>query len=441
MMRTVVDSLHEKLLKAYPPRRAYAHDDFRREVMPKAVAHFLDRTLRERAKREVEHLRLAESDWIDYEAAAVRRARRSFAQTLQEHAQVPPEAWEDTLHRAIRLVTAYLTRPVTTLVDFVFEDAQQSLPMRIIQQRIGHFTTYTYLHDIIERYVERKGVDEMDRARFSSLLHRIDQQMVDDYGPDEWLRMLKPLFAFMKAVPATSGRGIPNTLLQSFFKDKNVSDVAHKLQAALDHEQLEMVSPDRLRQLLQPEKQPEKEPAAAAPPPEPAETTPAPSPSPSSPDEEVDEGPVPLWKQFRQGQGPRSKKKKKPERPRESQRPSSPRRHTPPPQKEPDEESDVPRWKQFHPKQSATSRDDLATLEEAVLGRRGTPNRSLFINQLFGGSRGEYRRVLKQIKQTGSWSEASRLIGREVFQQNKINIYSDAAISFTDAVQSRFRSS
>ena len=426
MIRDIVDSLFEKLLEAFPARRPYTQDDFQRDAMPAAIAHFLNRLLKERISREIEHLKMTRSEWVDYEAREVRRAQHAFASALEENAHVPVDQWEEALRRAVRLTTAYLTRPVTTLVDFVFQGEERTCSMPVIKQRIGFFKDYAYLHDIIERYADRKGVQEMERTRFASLLHRIDRQMVEDYGPDQWIRLLKPLFAQMEAVPATAGKGVPAALLQTFFEEKKADALARQLAAASSGQR--EWTPGRLRQLLESGKEtrpaPDQEAAHLE------KTASSPPPAQPAPDPQEEEGPLPLWKQFRPRSGGI------PEKQKDRRTPSPPKKPSPSPSSP---EKDVPRWKQFRAGSSEANKDELDALERKVLGRRGQSNRSLFLNQLFDGSREEYRRVLHKLSGIGSWSQASRIIGKEIFKKNKVNIYSDAAVAFTDAVQSRYR--
>jgi hypothetical protein len=80
-------------------------------------------------------------------------------------------------------------------------------------------------------------------------------------------------------------------------------------------------------------------------------------------------------------------------------------------------------------------------LERSVLGDRAARDRDLFVRSLFNGSRDEYEAALDRLSRTQSWSEASRVIANEVFRRHQVNIYSEPAVSFTNAVESRFEAS
>jgi hypothetical protein len=91
------------------------------------------------------------------------------------------------------------------------------------------------------------------------------------------------------------------------------------------------------------------------------------------------------------------------------------------------------------PSSSGPSTGDVAPLERAVLGDRGPSNRALFIRELFGGSEDDYRATLKRLRTAPNWTRASQIIAQYVFRAHQVNIYSEPAVLFTNAVEDRFR--
>ena len=91
------------------------------------------------------------------------------------------------------------------------------------------------------------------------------------------------------------------------------------------------------------------------------------------------------------------------------------------------------------PAGSPSGSSSIEDLERAVLGESNPPQRGVFIRQLFDGGREDYERVLAKLHQAESWSQASQIIARDIFRAHKVNIYSDAAVHFTNAVEDRFR--
>ena len=163
----------------------------------------------------------------------------------------------------------------------------------------------------------------------------------------------------------------------------------------------------------------------ASPPDEsPSEEAPAASTPPAS-----DDGPAPRWKQFQQQQSASSDETRA--------------------------SNDLPRWAQFKPRpedgggeasgsESSDSRSswagELATLERHVLGTAQPDARQEYVQELFDSSIEDYRDVLQRLHRASTWGEASQIIARDVFRANKVNIYSDTAVQFTDTVEARFRS-
>ena len=77
--------------------------------------------------------------------------------------------------------------------------------------------------------------------------------------------------------------------------------------------------------------------------------------------------------------------------------------------------------------------------ERAVLGPQAAGKRAWFVTELFRGDEAAYADVLRRLSGVGSWDEAWRVIGAEVFRKHRVNIYGPAAVAFTDAVEARHK--
>lgn len=88
---------------------------------------------------------------------------------------------------------------------------------------------------------------------------------------------------------------------------------------------------------------------------------------------------------------------------------------------------------------SSDPTDDLSALEREVFGSTTPPKRTEYIQKLFQGDEDAYRQTLERLRATGSWSTASQIIASEVFREYQVNIYSDAAVHFTNAVEAGFQ--
>jgi hypothetical protein len=477
MPSPLAETLAERLLSHFPPDRAYdrvaleaAASEESAPALPRTVRHFIERMMVRRIDIERDHLRVLRQPWLDHEHPDVRHAEERLLAAVRQHVRIPAEAWERVLRHACERVAAYLVRPVPALEDFVFGEGfdegapqQQSAPQQqgdadpsdavpadVVQRRLGYFAAYAYLRKATSAYVEQHDVHSFQREHLMTLLRRVDERMCADYDTEGWLRLLQPLFALARtAYPDHDG--IPVDVLESFFEEKKADQPLRRLRTARSEHDLAVVSPAALQEILN----------AAPAPASPAEEEPPPEAEPVSeaepaPEEEEEEA-VPLWKQFQHASGAAGE-------PTTQVSPSS--------ANDADDGSSAsarPRWQQFNgsrpeeradassrpassrpassePASSEQPTDDeppdaappLRPLEEEVLGH-AADNRSLFVRELFDDSRDAYERVLHRLRDAENWSAATQIIARDVFRAHGVNIYSDAARSFTNAVEARFR--
>lgn len=493
------------LIDAFPATRPFSREDFEQDPMPPLLAHFLTQTLHHRLDTEVEQLRSVRSNWFDYESEEVQHAYKQLVASLANAAIIPEEEWRGTLKRASKMVLAHLILPAHTLVEFVFRDDERPLMAPVIYKQIGYFAAYPYLREAVETFMARRNMDQIDRNRFASLLAQIDRHMTAEFTADEWLRLLRPLFDLMNRIPETRGQGVPIDLLSMYFGDKDAYEIQGRLQVEKEVRRVTNLNEEALRKVLEGSVEPFEQPASAtlfaepertdAPvrvPPPPAKREEPGSPPPRREEpvhrapvvEKAPQGPTPLWQQFQTA----------PARPAPAASPAAPPARPPAPVEPPkaapqDADHAVPLWRRFQkpagapqqvsmsappppflgqpsppfvrengappappePRLSAPPRSappaytptlqDLAQLERHVMGQQGMANRSLFIEHLFMGSSADYAQTLNELRHVPDWAQASQLIADRVFKRHQVNIYSPAALMFTESVEAQYRKS
>src|SRR5690606_14801007 len=144
------------------------------------------------------------------------------------------------LRKAVDQVVNFLVRPAHTLTEHVFETSEGPLPSAVVHRRLAFFAAYPYLRDVIEAYFTQRNLEQIDRARFTSLLARVDRQMTEDNTTADWLRTLDPLFDLVRTVPALSA-AVPTVLLRAFFAEKGAQDVQQRLLAAQERQGREVL--------------------------------------------------------------------------------------------------------------------------------------------------------------------------------------------------------
>lgn len=494
MSRSLADPLYERLLHSFPATQAYTRADWDDDAMPAPVAHFLGHLLSHYSRREARRLHRARSDWVDYDHPDMETAVRTFFDAMKACTRVPADEWKDALRQATHHSTAHLVRPVHVLTDFVYAERQKQLPLSKILWHMQFFGPYAYLREAIQAFSEKHELDALGPDRFERFLHRIDERITDGYGADRWLRLLDPLFAVARR--ATGREQVPTGLLRAFFAEKGRKGLERQLEAYGEKEDA-AVTPRALHRLIQ-EEEGSASPRASDTTAETTESSAArdrTSPERERPEMPLDqtEQPdqaVPLWKRFQQGDtgaapdpsgngGPSEPpqegsdtqedgsaqeplwarfRQERDERLSDAVDDAMSGRSDPPGRDDPADGTEAsPPNASLHEATQNTSRSsssdgtagsapspsgedrDLDALEQKALGVHNPPHRAVYIRQLFGGNQAAYRQVLQRLAGADSWGEASQIIAGEIFREHKVNIYSDAAVHFTNAVEDRFR--
>ena len=492
MPRSLADPLYERLLRSFPADQDYTRADWNRDAMPEPVAHFLRRLLSHYSRREARRLRRARTDWVDYDHPQMEKAVRTFFDAVESHTRVPADEWEDTLRQATRHTTAHLVQPIYVLSDFVYGEQEKALGLPEVLWRMNFFGPYGYLREAVHAFAKKQNLDALGPDRFDRFLHRVDERITSEFGADRWLRMLDPLFKVARR--ASDRERVPIELLEPFFFEKNATGIEQRLRRYRG-EGHSTIGPKALYRLIEeadarpkpsersrPSQQQTRDAPASRDSAEPSSPeSPRPSTSDMPTDDEIwgvagsaqpegsskaqrtrtsDES-APLWKRFQQGGTNAARSKNGDEDEGHSERSQQPlwaqfRRGR-------DERlsdavgsdagsdvgsgSDSPTVQEsgdsapsgFPQPERSPADEALESLEQEILGTTNPPHRAVYIRQLFNGDETAYRRVLNRLRTADSWGEASQIIARDIFRTYKVNIYSDAAVHFTNAVESRFR--
>ena len=447
--RSLADALSERLLDAFPADQAYTKADWAADAMPSPLRHYLTHLLRHHHRRETRQLRRARTDWVNYDHPEMEQAAQAFLDATEQHLQVPRDQWADTLRTAARRTTGYLVRPVPTLMSFIFEDTAGAVPVPQVQWRMRFFGPYAYLRNAVQAFADKQDRDAFTPDAFERVLQRVDERMTADFDADRWLDLLDPLFDTARC--ATDRPQVPLPLLQTFFEEKNADTLVERVITYGRTEDADAVAPDTLRQLIDaappeapsskpPDEQPDAPDAPLAPDLHmPSDAT---STSDSNSSEAAPEA-TPMWKQFEQNASQRrtetdaSDDEAQPlwaqfqQRPSDSSPEPSPSSSSPDPAPSSDGRSPA--------SPTPDPDDDLSVLEREVFGPSHTPKREVYIDTLFDGDRSAYQKVLRRLRTAESWSKASQIISNDVFRPYQVNIYSDAAVHFTNAIEATFR--
>jgi len=469
MLDATAEALSNHLLTLLPAGRPHPRGDLK--VLPLPVAHYLGSVLDRRADQKAA---APASPWLDADHELVQTAGKVWKTAAREAAQFPGGAWTKAVRTASRQVLNYLVEPVETVVSFAYADATAMLELDALQERMAAFSAYPYFREVAEGYVQRKALHGIGRSEFEKLLRRIDRRMVAGFGASDWMTLLEPLFELIGAIPNYE-TGVPSGLLKQFFEAKGQDEIASGLDSseAYDRKGLRGVL-SRAAESAQPAKEEATQKAGEDAASEPADGEEA------VPEIMEDEGAEPLWQRLAREKGANTPLAPPPPEASGSdveeahiieETDVAAAENEEPEPVEDDEDGveeaggeetggEEPLWqrladskKQKDIKASDISSDNrnrakrkpevrpepLRTLEARILGPTATERRDWYARQLTGGSEAAYRAILEDLDNAKNWDEAWPIL-KGAYQANKVEIYSDAIVAFTDAVEGCFRS-
>lgn len=386
------DAVFDHLMATVPAGAPVSGQRLAQPEIPRPIGHFLGLTLERRLRLKASDINGIAAGWVDYHSSEVTAGVEAFLDVLVANAQFPEDEWPRALRQAVERVVDHMVRPVATLVHFLFADETGPVRREDLLRRARYFIAHPYLGTTAEALLARTGSAPVERRELSEALERVERSVTSEWSTDDWIRALNPLLDLAR----TSGLdGVPLEMLEAFFQDKNAPLRAARLHAYGKRKKRDALDQGDVRAALTDET------LGPAMDEEPARKNDAGS----------DE---PLWRQFR----PDSE--------------SATGEHFAP-------ASGEPLWKRFREPSAVDDQPAaLHVLEQDVLGEAGI-GREAFVRELFSGSEEEYGRLLGRLRAATSWAAASGILGEDLFRKNRIDIYSPAAVDFTNAVEKRYR--
>ena len=138
-----------------------------------------------------------------------------------------------TLDKCVHFLLNYLCRPQWTLASFLFEDPSVKVPARQLLSKLRYCRDYAYFPDIVRRFLKDRMVVEMSSSDGTSLLDKIDAEVVRGHSSVELAEMTQPLFDFIAFARTGDLRGsgatVPTRALMYFFEDKKMPPAHQRL--------------------------------------------------------------------------------------------------------------------------------------------------------------------------------------------------------------------
>lgn len=412
-MRTQIsEAVAQVVLIRLPGKRGCSRTDLVHGHGPAGVIHFLHRSLERRAQLEVAERFTGEFGWFDVSQSAVQAALQHLQQEVSTAARFPADEWERAVQHACSTTLDYLISPVETLLSFAFPDNAGDIAASDLRRRAGYFCDYSYMQTAVSAYVSRKGERRMSRAELSNTLQHVVQQLTADYTAADWMRLLQPALSFVGFSDRYKG-GLPVSFAEDFFASHGQPGLRAAVHAAARKAGAEMISTSTLTSIVERE----MDLRSAKPVPANPESAPV-APAKVAPANEAPTTAEPLWKQF--------------------SKPASPTASVSAETETETGTTAQPLWKSFQDRTGSPAQGvTFGEMEQTVLGASAAA-RQTHVQRLFRDDATAYADVIRRLYHASDWTAASSILASDVFRRFSIDIYSDEAVAFTNAVESRY---
>lgn len=432
MLTTLKERLSDLVTRHISSDEFHSATELTGPDIPADIGHFLLQALKRRAGLEARDLLRFSSPWFDFESAPTRQTVIEFITSLAKQAHYPHADFEHTLPRAVSMCCDYLIHPVSTLAAFAVASPDKPYSEQAVRRRAGYFLHYPYILEAVHTYLSSTPIDEVERSRLESHLRRRDEELCASMTAEEWMQLLSPLIVTSKLAFPENG-GVPVELITLFMKEKqtdnlvaSVGEAGEKTGGFLSTADLDVA----IRSVLEPKI--EERPCA----------TPGVDLKQGTGSESTNDLPLwkqyaradrgttsealssaaaepsaePLWKSYQTGEPPDAGRSPNPSI-------DAPERTLDPSYVTPERAQPVP----------VTSSNEPGLLGDAF------QHRTRFIRELFDGDEREYLVTIDRLSATRSWQDASDILISDVFQRHQVDIYSETAVAFTNAVENRIK--
>lgn len=397
-MSNALQSIADRLIAQLPDNLSYlTPDDLRAAGWPEFL---VARITVELEQNLAESVALPESDWAGMHAESVQDAWRQFLDAIRAETRLPISYVRPVLETSIEDVADLLSQPLSCLPDYLF-GSLTSLSRDHLASRVSKTGVYPQLTHALVRYMDRKQLDSLSKADVARILRAVDAKLSEHFTALNWGQVLAPMFDLMPD-------GVNPDWLVAYFNERGMTAEARAF-AAYDH----LVDKSKLIELLsqpftdvqdvEPELEPEPLPLPVLEP-EPEMVTPA----------EIDPEPIaiPIWERFMTQEKDAETKK--------------------------DEEMKEEFKDKAIPILSLYSQDPSEDPRAARILELIGDMDSEVVTHLFGGDEKSYLAAVADIARYDTYAEAVRYIKKEIFDRNRLDMFSDDAVLFLDRVQTYF---
>jgi hypothetical protein len=471
-MNNIINDITHNFLQKLPENKEYfTPGELLEYGIPDFVVKRIELVLHDNLNN---NLSIPETDWADSNTEKVHHAWNVFLDEIEENKRLPRSYASSIFESVVEEIMTILVEPGLNIPEVIFGD-EMVLSVEKVAEQSKKIVVYQHLVQALQRYIHRKGLDELTKERCIVVIEQIDQKFTERYSPLNWIQLFAPWFTLM-------GDKVETELLRRFFEEKGINEWADRFDKEEDFidgeklletlsastednrpQQIEMVDSKEFNQEPNAEEPENQETLNKQDKPNNSLKNGEQSERESdhiqvksnAKNEQNGDEEVPIWQRFIlddtneetlvnkiSNQSPSSGVDEDENEDEEEESQSrtladilaekANREYD----AEDEEDSDEAEEKPIIDLYEDDTDEKSKNFEELYYYIKD--QKDYFINNLFGGEENAFLQAIEDIAKYSKWSDASRYISNEIFRRNMIDIYSEVAIDFTDSLQSYF---
>ncbi len=432
-------------------------------------------------------------NWVNDKAEEVQQTKALYLNAVFGEARVPKDSAKVVIEKSVEEIVKILVQPRKNIPEILFKD-EDILTKKALNEKVKKLTVYQHFAQVLSAYVEKKGHSEISKEKCKAIIANVDEKLTKNYPPLQWAQLLEPLFVLQEEPDSN--------LFRLFFEDKKMPRRARAFElkdgtiscskfieilSSPDHLNLEGYESDQ-SEMFTDENESGKKGRFSPPPPVANEGDPeanktfeaaAQQEENEKPDikrepeneegtllnknksdsdneekntvntvfsaeEESDEDQKSLNEIFAEKQVEKQKNKKEDKNSTEAADVQYEVKA------EEDTKSKTAIWQRFIKKDepaedeanvkatSGSIKNESNNKREEQLKQQLQDKKQVFVEALFDGSELNYEESISKIATNNSWKEAIKTIQNDIFERYDVNMYSEAAVKFTDQLHEYF---
>ncbi|MEX0944960.1 MAG: hypothetical protein WD513_02420, partial [Balneolaceae bacterium] len=162
--------------------------------------------------RVLDTIHLPDQLWLSWDSDELLQAREELLKVIKKEVRIPSDIAKEIIRQAVKECLEMTIQPRRSISKYLFGD-EIELELKAIAGRASSITVNRYLIWSLIRYMERKEKVSVTREQADHILGKIDEKIVQNYHPLNWLSLVKPLFDM-------AGTKVHTDLIRLFFEDK-----------------------------------------------------------------------------------------------------------------------------------------------------------------------------------------------------------------------------